>query len=68
MQGRRPKVTIEQYKRILSVAAARRSVPSNLELARELGISLARVVQIMRHRIKRYDVELEPRRGRIDAR
>lgn len=56
--GRKPSITREQYRRILDVARARRMVPSNAALARELGISVSRVVQIMRTRIKRFDVEM----------
>ena len=52
--GRRPTITREQYQRIIDVKVARAMLPSNKELARELGISPSTVNGLMIRGLKTY--------------
>jgi hypothetical protein len=50
-----PKVTLEQYRRILEVKTARDALPSDKKLAREMGITVDGVRSIMRRGLTTYD-------------
>lgn len=62
--GRPPQVTLEQYRRIMEVRSARRAIPGNKALARELGINVATIGTTMVRGIKTYDHQLRDGHGR----
>jgi hypothetical protein len=47
-------VTMAQYQRILDVKAARAILPTNKQLARELGVSVSTIHGIINRGIKTY--------------
>jgi hypothetical protein len=54
-RGRRPSMTIDQYRRIVEVKRIRESAPTDKELARELGLPAYTVANAMRGRVRRFD-------------
>lgn len=56
MGGRKPIPTHAQYERVREVVELKRSLPTQRELAEELGISIHTVARWVREGIKRYDV------------
>lgn len=52
--GRKPRLTADQYARVRQVAELRRSIPSDKELARELGASERAVQRALYGVIKRH--------------
>ena len=54
-RGRRPSMTIEQYRRIVEVKRIRESAPTDKELARELGLPIHTIENAMRGRVRRFD-------------
>ena len=58
MKGPKPKITLEQYRRILEVRRLRQLAPSDKELARELGLPVHTVSHRLWRGLKRYDIEL----------
>ncbi len=62
--GRPPKMTLEQYQRIMQVRAARKLIPGDKALARELGIPAATIRTTMVRGIKAYDHQLRVKHGR----
>ncbi len=65
--GRPPIVTFEQYQRIVQVKMARASIPSDKELAQELGLNHLTVGNVIRRGIKCYELKLR-RKERISRR
>lgn len=59
--GRPPSVTFEQYLRIVEVRVARQRIPSDKELAIELGLNPLTVGQAMRRGIRFYERRLRPK-------
>lgn len=55
MVGRPPRVTEDQYRRIMAVRDARAGIPSDKVLARELGITVSTLRSIMWRRVKRFN-------------
>lgn len=53
--GRPPRVTFQQYLRIVQVRLARSRIPSDKELAIELGLDPDTVGQAMRRGIRSYE-------------
>ena len=47
LAGRRPAATVEQYRRIVEVRDARRAIPTDKELARELGLPVYTITNLM---------------------
>ena len=62
--GRKPDMTLEQYQRISEVRAARKAIPTDKELARELGLRLYQIRRAMALGIKPYDYQLRVKHGR----
>ena len=62
--GRPPVVTIEQYQRIVEVREARASIPSDKELAIELGLNHLTVGTLIRRGVKTYELILA-RKSRV---
>lgn len=62
--GRKPEMTLEQYKRIIEVRRMREATPSDKELARELGLRLYPIRRAMALGIKSYDHQLRATNGR----
>jgi hypothetical protein len=52
--GRPPSVTLAQYQRVLDVKAARAMLPTNKELARELGVPVSTIHGIINRGLKVY--------------
>ncbi len=52
--GRPPSVTMEQYQRVLDVKAARAALPTNKELARELGVPVSTIMGLLGRGLKAY--------------
>lgn len=65
--GRPPVVTLEQYQRIVQVREARANIPSDKELAIELGLNHLTVGTLIRRGIKTYETMLR-RKERISRR
>jgi hypothetical protein len=65
MKGAKPGISPEQYARLREVKLARRSIPSNKELAREIGphMSEKAVERIIRHGIRRYEMAYSHENG-----
>lgn len=59
-QGRRPKLTREQYLRVREIKAQRDAIPSDKHLAREFGVSERIIERALYIGIKRYE-QLEER-------
>ena len=57
--GRPPSVTMAQYQRVLDVKAARAMLPTNKELARELGVPVSTIMGLIQRGLKAYH---QPRR------
>jgi transcription initiation factor IIE alpha subunit len=53
--GRMPNVTVEQYRRLRAVKAARDALPTDKALAKELGISVSSVRSIMARGLLTYE-------------
>lgn len=53
--GRPPRVTFAQYRRIVAVRRARESIPSDKELAVELGLNPTTVGNLVRRGLKTYE-------------
>jgi hypothetical protein len=64
VNGRRPRVTLEQYQRIRQVWAARRAIPGDKELARELDLPAATIRTAMVRGLKTYENQLRAKHGR----
>jgi hypothetical protein len=58
--GRPPSVTLAQYQRVLDVKAARAMLPTNKELARELGVPVSTIMGLIQRGLKSYH---QPRRA-----
>ena len=58
--GNKPKVTLEQYKKILELKDSKERVKemTYVHLAKELGLRPSTVINAARRRIKRYDYVL----------
>lgn len=54
-QGRRPKLTREQYLRVREIKAQRDAIPSDKHLAREFGVSERIIEHAMYAGIQRYE-------------
>jgi len=52
--GRPPSVTMAQYQRVLDVKAARAVLPTNKELARELGVPVSTIHGIINRGLPTY--------------
>jgi hypothetical protein len=53
-------VTLAQYQRVLDVKAARAMLPTNKELARELGVPVSTIMGLIQRGLKSYQ---QPRRA-----
>lgn len=62
LRGRPPLVTIEQYQRIVEVRRARAAIPTDKELAQELGLNPGTVSNVLRRGIKTFDRFLSRRK------
>ena len=58
MRGQKPKLTLDQYRRVREVVRLRQLAPTDKELARELGLPVHTVAHAMSRGLKRYDIEL----------
>jgi DNA-directed RNA polymerase specialized sigma24 family protein len=58
VNGRKPKVTLDQYRRLLEIRKLRRQIPSDKELSHELGLPVSTVSKAISNGLKRYDIEL----------
>jgi hypothetical protein len=56
--GPKPRLTFEQYKRIVEVREARSQIPTDKELARELGLNPLSIKRSMIRGIKVFDLML----------
>jgi hypothetical protein len=63
-RGRRPTMTLAQYRRIVEVKRIRESAPTDKELARELGLPIYTVANAMRGRVRRFDAAIAAERSR----
>jgi hypothetical protein len=59
-RGRPPRVTLEQYRRIVQVRMARAAIPTDKELAIELGLNPFTVANVLRRGIRAYEKVLRP--------
>lgn len=55
MAGRKPKLTPDQYAVIVSIREARAQIPSDADLAAQLGISVSTIRNAIRRGVKTYD-------------
>lgn len=63
----RPKLTPEQRQRIIAVMIARRALPSDKQLARELGISVSSLYKTMERMLHDLTVSRESKSGKVQA-
>lgn len=57
-EGRPPTISFEVYRRIAQVRDARKAIPCNKTLARELGLTPKKVNRAMEKPIRRYEAML----------
>lgn len=58
MTGPKPPITLDQYRRLLEVRRLRAAIPSDKELARELGVAPWIVSRALFHGYRHHDAEL----------
>ena len=58
MTGPKPPITLDQYRRLLEVRRLRAAIPSDKELARELGVAPYIVASAIGRGYRHHDAEL----------
>jgi DNA-binding MarR family transcriptional regulator len=57
--GANPKITREQYAVLVAVRKARAAIPTNNELAKQLGLTPTRVQRLIANPLKHYELRAE---------